>query len=320
MRMILWTIFGSLLVFGFVSLVVAAEGADVSTPDDAKAEPRDPDAGVDADGGVIDGDAGPEPAEAEVAAAPPPAPPPAPEVDEGALPPAETADMLPFGKGSMEVSLGVSLSGNGTENYLGVAGRFAYYVRDRLAPGIDVRYTHIFVDDAANYEYPESMTFLPFLKFVLTRKSVAPYVLATGGYEAEWGADNAVNAWILGLGAGVHVTVAKRVRINIELTALHYWYSDTKIYWYNDNDLLRVDSDKSQKMFKSDCNSNPDVCYKRKQNDNIPEGGILLTDSEKNEYICEDEELCGENTFNDKKDVKREWFFPLISVGVGVVF
>jgi hypothetical protein len=267
----------------------------------------------------MDADAGPPPSpEAAVSDAPPPPPPPPPKVDESMLPSAETDALRPFAKGSKEISLGVSLSGNGTENYVGVSGRFAYYLMDSLAPGIDVRYTHIFVDKNANYEYPESLTFLPFLKYVLTRKSVAPYAMVIGGYEAEWGTDNAVNAWILGLGGGVHITVAKRVRINIELTALHYWYAEKKIYWHDDEDLYRVADDRSKKVFKADCD-NSDRCYP-KESDTIPEGSIILEDTKKNQYICEDEQLCKENTFSDKKDVDREWFFPLISVGLGFVF
>jgi hypothetical protein len=53
--------------------------------------------------------------------------------------------------------------------------------------------------------------------------------------------------------------------------------------------------------------------------DNRPDP-TLLVDKEGNEYWCTDQELCGTETFTDKKDVKREWFFPQVTIGFGVIF
>ena len=310
MRALTWIIFGFLVMGGFGAVVTAEEGGDDSPKSDIAADGGvDPDGGLPDDGGDIDaGDMTP----------PPPPPPEKLPVDESVLPEV-VPKVLPFSKGSMELALGVSLSGNNTENYLGVAARYGYYVIDSLALGVDLRYTHVFVDDKAGYDFPESLTLLPYAKYILTRKAVAPYALVTGGYEFEWGADNATNAWILGLGGGVHVTVSKHVRINIELSALHYWYSDTKVYWYEDGSLLRVQGEGNEglRIFEKDCHE-PGVCEPLKGE--AAKGDIILLDADGKKYHCTDRKLCGENAFKDKKDRSREWFFPLISVGVGFVF
>ncbi len=275
------------------------------------------------DAGVEDaGEVEPEPLP-EVAEAPPkPKKPAAPKLDVSEFPDADQLEeKRPFSKGDMEIGLGLGLAGDGIASYLGVGGKFAYYVLDKLAPGIDLNYTHIFADESLGIDYPESLTLLPFLKYVITQKTVAPYVFVKGGYDIEWGTDFAVNAWVLGLGGGVHVSVGKRFTINIELAGLHYWYSGTKQYGYEDDSLLAVNDERSRKVLKSECSGDDCGPYSPATPDEpLPEGGVLLVDRQGNEYLCTDPELCGSNTRTDKKDVEREWFFPQVTLGFGVIF
>jgi hypothetical protein len=283
-----------------------------------EAEAAEGDAGAEDDAGVEEVPA------AAVAEAPAPAEKPrkaAPKVDTGQFPDADTMEeKRPFSKGDMEIGLGLGLAGDGSASYLGVGGKYAYYVIDKLAPGLDLQYTHIFVDESLGHDYPDSLTLLPFLKYVITQKMVAPYVFVKGGYDIEWGTDWAVNAWVLGLGGGVHVGVGKHFTINIELSALHYWYSGTKQYWYDDDDLLGVRDGGGQKVFKSDCESSPNCNATPEDNPAAPDGTWILRDSEGNNYICTDEALCSTDTVRDKKDVTREWFFPLVTIGMGFFF
>ena len=249
---------------------------------------------------------GPPPPEVEVAA---------PEVEE------EEPPQLMYAKGDMDTTVGISLSGDGNVNYLGFSAAYAYYLRDRLAPGVKISYTTVLGESDTDYGYSESFTLLPLLKFVLSRKQVAPYIFATGGYEWQWGSRSAANAWILGLGGGVNVAVSKRVMINIELAALHYWYIKKKVYWYKDSDLLTL-QDGSAKIFKESCESSNDCGADDIADDfEAEEGQYVFEDPDGNTYLCQDEETCGEDAvFSDKKDKDREWFFPLISVGVTIAF
>ena len=167
------------------------------------------------------------------------------------------------------------------------------------------------------YDYPESMTFLPFVKYVVTQKRVAPYLFVTGGYEVEWGADNATNAWILGLGGGVHIRVAERFTVNVELGALHYWYANKKVYWYPDEDILRIENS-GVHVHGPSCR-NADDCLDLAA-DITQEGQIVVVDSEGNRFLCNDAANCEPLDLKDKKDVDREWYFPLVSIGFSVHF
>ena len=249
---------------------------------------------------------GPPPPEVEVAA---------PEVEE------EEAPQLMYAKGDMDATVGISLSGDGNVNYLGFSASYAYYLRDRLAPGVKISYTNVLGEGNTEYGYADEFSILPLLKFVLSRKQVAPYIFATGGYAWQWGAKSAANAWILGLGGGVNVAVSKRVMINIELAALHYWYTKKKVYWYKDSDLLTL-RDGSSKIYKESCESSGDCGPEEIADDyEAQDGEYVFEDSDGNTYLCTDETTCGEDAvFSDKKDKDREWFFPLISVGVSIAF
>ncbi len=140
-------------------------------------------------------------------------------------------DGKPFAKGDIELGLGLGGYGSGGTFNLAIGGAFAYYVVNRLAPGIDLGYTHIFSDEL---EYPESFTTLPFLKFVILRSTkFAPYLILTGGRNFQWGGTDdpdkgyaAVSAWILGGGAGAHIGIGQHVALKIQLLALYYWYDE----------------------------------------------------------------------------------------------
>ncbi len=290
----------------------ADTSADTDTAEDTDTtEPVDSE--TDADGGVPEEEAAP------------PEPTPAPEITvEAPEVPEEPPPRLLYSKGDMETSLGLSLAGDGNANYLGFTAKFAYFVMDRLAPGLDLRYTGVVGESKTEYGYADSMTLLPLLKFVLARKQVAPYIFATGGYEWQWGAKSAANAWILGLGGGVNVSVSKHVLINIELSALHYWYTKKKIYWYNDKDpdLLSMKGSGNTKLRKSDC-ANGNCSEYSGDGSDLAEGDVVWVDTDSNQYLCAsaDSASCGlDKSFKDKSDKDREWFFPLISVGVVVTF
>ncbi len=144
-------------------------------------------------------------------------------------------DGKPFAKGDIE--LGLNLGAYGYSGYfqLAIGGAFAYYVVNRLAPGIDLSYTHVF---SSELEYPESFTALPFLKFVIVRSTrFAPYLILTGGRNFQWGGTDdpdkgytAVGSWILGGGAGAHIGMGQHVALKLQLLALYYWYDEKIIY------------------------------------------------------------------------------------------
>ncbi|MBN2526512.1 MAG: hypothetical protein JXR76_08965 [Deltaproteobacteria bacterium] len=154
-----------------------------------------------------------------------------------------TAELIeslkPYGKGDMELSVGIG--GRGGDGFtLAASAVFAYYVIDRLAPGMEMDYQVTFAD----VKYPQSLTLFPFVKFVLIRAfKVAPYLLVGGGRTFEWGgADtsydsvtgefngySAVSSWVTGVGGGVMIGMGNRVRIQIQLLAM-YRVLDEKIW------------------------------------------------------------------------------------------
>ncbi len=140
-------------------------------------------------------------------------------------------DGKPFAKGDIELGLGLGGYGSGDYFQLTIGGAFAYYVVNRLAPGIDLSYTHIF---SSELEYPDSFTVLPFLKFVIVRSTrFAPYLILTGGRNFQWGGTDdpdkgytAIGSWIFGGGAGAHIGLGQHVALKLQLLALYYWYDE----------------------------------------------------------------------------------------------
>jgi len=183
----------------------------------------------------------------------------------------------------MEIGAGIGLGLGGTDMVLAVGGLFAYYVVDGLAPGLEVDYTTVFSDQ---WEYPDTLRTLPFLKWVVYRsRIVSPYVVAMGGREFQWGEGDPVDAWIAGGGGGVHIGVGDHVAIKIQLLALYYWYDSRRVYGYDDRELA-TDPASGDQYF-------PDTC---------DASGCLFLDGE------------------DEADVDAELLFPLLSVGVAILF
>jgi hypothetical protein len=143
-------------------------------------------------------------------------------------------DGKPFAKGDMELGVGIVAGGGGylgsSTFVLGAGGAFAYYVVNRLAPGIQLQYVHVFSD----YEFPDDFRVLPFLKFVIIRSTrFAPYLVLAGGRDFEWGGTDdpakgypAVSSWLLGGGAGAHIGLGARASMNIQLLALYHWFDE----------------------------------------------------------------------------------------------
>ncbi len=252
-------------------------------------------------------------------------------INESNLPDAKAPkEKLPYEKGDMEADLSVALAGTGNDFYFGVAGSWGYYVANRFALGMTIQYTHIFSDSKYDYKPPESLMFLPFLKFAITRsKSVSPYVFVTGGYEGRWthnakeGFLSSPNAWLIGAGGGVHVGITKNLAINIKLLGAHKWYSDTQVYRYKDSDLYHKDNTDETTGGTYKCEQDGG-CNTQERFDKDPL--VTLTRKEKREsgetveetYYCYDLASCEE--VYDKKDKKSEWLFPLITIGITFFF
>ncbi len=256
---------------------------------------------------------------------PPPAEPsapgePDPFKDEPFMP-EEQPEPEPFSKGDMEAGLGLGAAGVGDYFHLTLRGFFAYYIFDRLAPGLDLGYTHMFGDDTVSrgrykikIDLPDSLLLMPFVKYVFFQSgSFFPYVVVSGGRQFEWGADEAASGWTVGGGLGAHVRVAGRVQFRIQLLALHYWYDSRKVMGYADEKIY-TDGEGYEFYAEPAYLSPPETVGE----------GIILTDKNGNRFKCmgetyEDLEMnCP--LVEDEADTKKKWFFPLISIGLAVVF
>ncbi|MBN2344327.1 MAG: hypothetical protein JXX29_23530 [Deltaproteobacteria bacterium] len=155
--------------------------------------------------------------------------------------PLDVNDMLeqfrPYGQGDMELSIGIGGSGAGGGFTLSASALFAYYVVNRLAPGLEIDYLARWGD----VKYPQSFTLFPFLKFVLIRShQFAPYLLVGGGRTMAWGGGDgivdsetgdfsgikAVGSWVTGMGGGFMIGIGARMRIQIQLLAMHRVYDE----------------------------------------------------------------------------------------------
>lgn len=208
-------------------------------------------------------------------------------------------DGKPFAKGDMEVGLGLGGFGGSEYFVLGLGGTFAYYVVNRFAPGIDLSYTHTFSD---RREYPDSLTTLPFLKFVIIRSTkFAPYVMVAGGRDFQWGGSSnptkgirAADAWIFGGGLGAHIGIGDHFAIKLQILALYYWYDDTRVSGFKDSVFTETDENGDKYAWVDDdynvgCDPNTEECY---------------------QYFKKD----------DWKDKDGELFFPLITIGFAFFF
>ena len=140
-------------------------------------------------------------------------------------------DDRPFGKGAMELGFGLGGWGGGGDFTLSVGAAFAYYVVNGLAPGLQIDYQTTFSD----FEYPQSFTLLPFLKYVFYRShSFSPFLVVAGGREFQWaGTDDpdkgyaAIGSWIAGGGPGVHIGFGRRFGLSIQVLFLYYFFDET---------------------------------------------------------------------------------------------
>ena len=324
------------LIAGFASLAVVADpeksksseeiaSDKLSAAAEEQLEPETLDAGP-----ASDSDAGPDDGGTPLPPPPEELTPVVPEeVDESEFEDLESEKPLPFAKGDMEAGFGFALAGSGDEFWLGIGGSYAYYMANRFALGIDLSYTHVFSDkeykvanETYSYDYPDSLRFLPLVKFVLMRsRSVAPFLFVTGGYETQWGTDYATDSWILGGGGGVHIGIGERFTINVQIYALHHWYNDTKVDGFPDDEHYRGSTDDGR-YFCPTCGTAANPPLAEPPVDENGQEGFYLKDSEGNMYACDvaaqDPQQCAR--FKDGKDKDSEWFFPLITIGLGFTF
>lgn len=169
--------------------------------------------------------------ESEVEAWVPTPPPEEEEYEESTYEELPVVDNRPYAKGDMELGFGLGGMGGSGFFSLSVGARFNYYVVPRLAPGISLNYQTIWGD----LEYPQSLTTLPYLKFVLIRsRRFAPYLIAAGGREFQWsGTDDAtqgyaaIDSWIVGGGIGMHIGIGSNFALMIQVLFLYYFFDES---------------------------------------------------------------------------------------------
>jgi hypothetical protein len=270
----------------------------------AQGDPAD--AGIGAEAEAADaGASGPELAEPFVPVTnAEPSPPP---FDDGAsaAPPADLPDGKPFAKGDMEPGLGLSFAGYDSSYYMMIGASFAYYVVNRFAPGLEVSYG----TDFGSADMPDSVTLLPFAKFVILRSSkFAPYLIALAGREFEFQGYNAIHSWIVGGGVGAHVGLGEHFSLKIEVTFQHHWYDDPRIRGYDDDRLYKDETGN-----KYPCPSGV-ACGDLAgwTTAEATDGTACLVDpANPDVYTCAE---------RDKKDLTHEWIFPIISLGMAFSF
>lgn len=188
-------------------------------------------------------------------------------------------DGKPFGKGDMELGVGLGMSGYGDQYYMMLGAAFGYYVINGLAPGIDINYT----TDFGSTDFSDSITLLPFLKWVFYRShKFSPYIIGGAGREFQWAGAFPVHSWLAGLGFGAHIGIGSHVVIKIQMMFLHHWYDDPMVKGWPDD-----------KVF---CGNYVDG--------NGDDTGILAP------------ETCT----TENNDVNREWIYPIITLGVSFMF
>ncbi len=230
------------------------------------------------------------------------------EYDDDALEDAleEVSDGKPFGKGEKELGIGLGMAGYGDNYYIGIGASFAYYVIKGLAPGLSLNYT----TDFGSTEMADSITVLPYLKWVFFRShKFSPYVVVDAGKEWQWAGQYPAHSWIAGAGFGAHIGIGKHVMINVSILFQHHWYDDPRVNEYPDDKVY------------TDDNGYDFWC-----------GGLGTCNLDGWEYsvdtqnyitgLCEDPtdpDTCAE-PISDKKDIEREWIYPIINLGVSIMF
>ena len=287
------------------TIIIAAAVAALLAPGIASAQAESPDAGA-----LEEADAG----AAEVAPAEPeleepflPEPPVEPAFDDGAQPQPldDLPDGKPFAKGDMEPGVGLAFAGYGGDYYMMIGASFAYYVVNHFAPGLEVSYG----TDFGSANIPDSVTLLPFAKFVILRSTkFAPYLIALAGREVQFNGYNSVHSWIVGAGAGVHIGLGEHVALRIQITFQHHWYDDLRIRVFDDD---RIYKDSEGQEYLCDSAGACDL-----------DGWVQAADDEGYLILCnpEDPTDCVDAIRSDKSDLTHGWIFPIISIGMSFSF
>jgi hypothetical protein len=215
-------------------------------------------------------------------------------------------DGKPYAKGDMEPSFGLGFAGYDTAYYMMIGGSFAYYVVNRFAPGLEVTYG----TDFGSADIPDDVTLLPFAKFVILRSTkFAPYLIAQVGREFEFAGANAVHSWIAGAGVGANIGLGAHFVLKIEVTFQHHWYDDPRIRRYDDKDVARGADGTDYYCPTGDC---PVDDWTEEY---VQDGAV---------FQCLDADNPTEDTcaqvIDDKKDIDREWIFPIVTLGAAFLF
>jgi hypothetical protein len=256
------------------------------------------------------------------------------------LPPPKPPISRGFAPGTHEAALGLATAGSGDYFYFGASGLYAHYVIKGLAPGIEVQYAHVFSD----YDYPDSLSLMPFLKYAFSiSETVAPYLLLGGGRQFEWGvkeAFRAADSWFLGGGIGAHIGLGAQWAIKLQVLFLHHWYDGTKVYGSRDSEVFRDVYNNQYWCQSEDCpfaqsaqNPPADVTDPTRPHwvasaydSNDVNCTTAYTDEAERKAcemaaykVCDSSGKCYERT-SDQSDAKREWIYPVITFGLSFVF
>lgn len=206
-----------------------------------------------------------------------------------------------YSKGSMEFGFGLGFYGSGDDFATEISALYDYYFVNRLAAGLKLEYGTVVSD---SYDYPQSLSVFPFLKFILLKgKKFMPYVIAGPGREFQFaGAKDdvsgqiATSAWFVDVGLGANIKISRRFFVQLQLDLQYKWWDETRIYGYDDHRFKDVPTDDEQGFFPN----RPESCY-----------DPLLYD-----------ETCGYPILDsdDADDKDGELFFPLIQIGFIVLF
>jgi hypothetical protein len=204
---------------------------------------------------------------------------------------------------NLEPGLGLGISSWGGDYTMQINASVGYYVLNWLQPGLELSY----ITDFGTSGIPDSFRILPFIRFVLFRgKAFAPYAMVAGGREFQWAGNYPVDAWIVGPGVGAYIAAGKHVVVNIQVLFLHYWYDDPRVVGYPDDSLYTDDNGGTYPCPDGHCDL---------------DGWDPVVDQNGDAWLCEDLNTgdCVPEV-NDKKDLDREWIYPIISLGVGFLF
>lgn len=216
-------------------------------------------------------------------------------------------DGKPFGKGEMELGFSLAMAGIEDKYYVGLGAAYDYYVVNGLAPGLSISYT----TDFGTTDFADSFTALPFLKWVFYRSAkFSPYVMIDAGKEWQWAGAYPVHSWIAGAGFGAHIGIGSHVMINLSILFQHHWYDDPFVQDYQDKDIYK-DGDGYEYLCSDTSTCDLD--------------GWEFVDADNDGYIdgmCDPDDPSANCApiVDDRKDLDRAWVYPIINLGVSIMF